>query len=226
MHSLANLADVDPKLLSVALADQRAATIAIVIRYLPSERAPGIVGGLDRQKRHRVVRCLTNPSGVPTSDVLAGIHDGLHARIREIQSGGPARAARILAHCDRRLEWSLLQSLQQIDPDLSATIAQIGFAFDDIATIGQQRVKSLLRNNQLTTWAMAMKRCSGPLRRAIEVNLCPRAVELLRAEIEYLGVVTSEQIERAQQQIAAVARRLLALPVVESSGQKAICSRR
>jgi flagellar motor switch protein FliG len=158
------------------------------------------------------VRCLANPSGIPTPQVLAEIGDGLRARIDQLQHGGPARAARILSHCDRQLEWSLLQSLREADADLSATIEQIRFCFADLAVIDPRSVKSLLRNIPLTTWAMAMKRSNGPLKQAIEANLCRRAIELLGEEMDYLGAVTDAQIERAQQEIVAAGRRLFAPP--------------
>ncbi len=203
-----SLADVEPGILCLAIANQRPATIALVLSRLPEGLAVQVAGKLGRDLRGRVLRCLAHQEQ-GTSDVIADVAQAVEERVREIeQFSGPARAARILSECQPALESSLLRSLDQRDEELSVRIRQTLFTFDDIAWLSDHSIQTLLRNIDLKTWAMALKRASEAIKQKITRNLSRRAARQLFDEIDYLGFASRREVDQAKQRIAVVARHL------------------
>jgi flagellar motor switch protein FliG len=57
-------------------------------------------------------------------------------------------------------------------------------------------------------WAMALKGASPELKQRILGNLSQRAATLLSEEMEFLGPVRASDVEKVQQQIVDIVRRL------------------
>ena len=65
-----------------------------------------------------------------------------------------------------------------------------------------------LKNVETGQWALALKKSSEELKTKIFGNLSTRAADMLREEMEYLGPTKLSEVERVQQQIVDVVRRL------------------
>lgn len=199
--------------LFAALLPERPQAIAALLGMTAGRFAPKIIRALSDQRRVEVIVRLTGMSDVDqrTAGELAA---GLKQRIGEIEErnqsrdSGIHRVAEILEACDRPTEWSVIRNLGRDHPELTEEIQQVLFDFEDIANLSDDEVQSLARNVLSETWAAALKRCSDFVRRKVFFNLTPRSAQEVRAEMNYIGEPLPSEIDRCQQSIIDVARKL------------------
>jgi flagellar motor switch protein FliG len=207
-HQFRSLAHIEPGILLLAIGEQRPATIALVLSHLPKCLAVQVAGKLAADLRRRVLLCLADQQYCG-EEVTRDVLEEIAQRIRETERcGGPAKAASILQCCDPAVETSLLRSLDQQDAGLSRQIRTTLLGFDDLVWLDERRMQTLLKNVDLRTWAIALKRSQTAIRRKIVRNMSSRAADQLRDEFDYLGLVSDGEIERARQRVVRVARRL------------------
>src|SRR5690606_18510982 len=99
-------------------------------------------------------------------------------------------------------------SMAAEDPELAEEIRRLMFVFDDILKLSDKDIQTVLKNVETAQWAMALKKASEELKAKIMGNLSSRAADMLREEMEYLGPTKLSEVERVQQQIVDIVRRL------------------
>ena len=82
------------------------------------------------------------------------------------------------------------------------------FVFEDILTIEDVYIQRILRQVEIKELAMALKGCSNEVAEAIFRNQSKRAAASLKEDMEFLGPVRLIDVEKAQQQIVNLIRRL------------------
>lgn len=204
---------VDPQNLMTFINDEHPQTIALILSHLPPAYGAEIVAGLPTERQLAVIRRIAN-MGQTSPEVIRQVEEGLESRMASVMSqsfenaGGVPSVAGILNVTDRATERALLENLAQEDPDLVEEIRRLMFVFEDITTLTDKDVQSVLKNVDTTQWAMALKGASDELKEKILGNMSQRASDLLKEEMEYLGPVRLSDVEAVQQQIVDVVRRL------------------
>ncbi len=87
------------------------------------------------------------------------------------------------------------------------------FLFEDIVTLDDRAVQTVLREVETAELATALKGVRADVREKVTSNLSARAAENLAEELELLGPVRTSAVEEAQAKIVRVIRTL------EESGQ-------
>ena len=98
--------------------------------------------------------------------------------------------------------------VKQSDESLGEQIEELMFVFENLLDIDDRGFQAVLREIQTDSLAFAMKGASEALRDKIFTNMSKRAAELLRDDLETQGPVKLSDVEVAQKEIVAVARRL------------------
>ena len=103
----------------------------------------------------------------------------------------------------------MLEAIEGQTPDLAVSIRNLMFVFDDLLHVedhGAARDRPARRQEGADARAQGgdARRCA---RRFFE-NMSKRAAEMLREEMEVLGAVRLREVEKAQQEIVAIARKL------------------
>jgi flagellar motor switch protein FliG len=109
-------------------------------------------------------------------------------------------------------------NLAQDDPDLVEDIRRLMFVFEDINKLSDVDIAAVLKNVDNSQWALALKGASEELKSKIFKNMSKRAGKMLQEEIEYLGPQRASDVERVQQEIVDVIRKL------EDAGEVTISS--
>ena len=122
--------------------------------------------------------------------------------------GGIDTLVGILNQVDRTTEKNITESLQEQDYELAEKIKSCMFVFEDILTLDDVAIQRILRDVETKELALALKGASEEVANAIYKNQSKRAAASLKEDIEYLGPVRLTDVEKAQQQIVAVIRRL------------------
>ena len=150
----------------------------------------------------------TNP------EVIKEVERGLELRLSGIVSqtfqkaGGVEAVAEILNLADRATEKGILEALEGEDPDLVEQIRRLMFVFEDIMLVNDKGIQLVLKEIEHEELALALKTASEDLREKVFRNMSDRAVQVIKEDMEYMGPVRVSDVERAQQKIVDVVRRL------------------
>ena len=207
------LQKVDSTNLLTFITDEHPQTIALILSHVRAAQAAEIIDGLPSDRQLAVVRRIAT-MGQTNPEIIKEVERGLEHRMASVMSqqfekaGGVPSLAEILNVMNRTTERSLLENLAQEDPDLVEEIRRLMFVFDDITKLSDKDIQTVLKNVETGQWAMALKKASEELKAKIMGNLSSRAADMLREEMEYLGPTKLSEVERVQQQIVDVIRRL------------------
>jgi flagellar motor switch protein FliG len=82
------------------------------------------------------------------------------------------------------------------------------FVFDDLRSVEDNGIREIVNRSEKKTLTVAMKGASEEIRQRFFANMSKRAGELLKEEMEMLGAVRLRDVEKAQQEIVGIARKL------------------
>ena len=188
-------------------------TIALILCYLQAEKAAQIIAELPEEIQSEVaLRIATMNTTSP--DVIREIEKVLDDKLSTIVKtettvlGGIDTLVGILNQVDRTTEKNITESLQEQDYELAEKIKSCMFVFEDIITLDDVAIQRILRDVETKELALALKGASEEVANVIYKNQSKRAAASLKEDIEYLGPVRLTDVEKAQQQIVAVIRRL------------------
>ena len=188
-------------------------TIALILCYLQADKAAQIISELPEEIQSEVaLRIATMNTTSP--DVIREIEKVLDDKLSTIVKtettvlGGIDTLVGILNQVDRTTEKNITESLQEQDYELAEKIKSCMFVFEDIITLDDVAIQRILRDVETKELALALKGASEEVANVIYKNQSKRAAASLKEDIEYLGPVRLTDVEKAQQQIVAIIRRL------------------
>jgi flagellar motor switch protein FliG len=127
--------------------------------------------------------------------------------------------AEILNLCDRASEKTIMEGIEQEDPDLVEQIRRLMFVFEDILLVNDKGIQAVLKEVDNDELCLALKTASEPLKEKIFANMSQRAADLIREDMQYMGPVRLSDVEAAQQRVVDTVRRL------EDAGEIVIAGR-
>jgi flagellar motor switch protein FliG len=207
------LQKVDAQNLITFIAEEHPQTIALVLCHVKPAQAAEIIRHLPPDRQLAVIRRIAT-MGQTNPEIIAEVEEGLESRMASLMgqsyenAGGVAAVAEILNITDRNIERNLLENLAQEDPELVEEIRRRMFTFEHMVKLSDRDMQQVLKNVETSQWAMALKLAPEELKRKVMGNMSSRAAELLQEEIDFMGPVRRSEVERVQQQIVDVVRRL------------------
>ncbi|MFH1384486.1 MAG: flagellar motor switch protein FliG, partial [Candidatus Omnitrophota bacterium] len=207
------LREIEPSQIFNFIQNEHPQTIALILSYLRPEQSSVILSQLLPEKQVEVVKRIATMSQT-APDVLQEIERVLRKKISSFTSGEVSRAggvkavAEVLNRADRATEKSILEALDEENPEIADEIKKLMFVFEDVILIDDRGIQQILKEVDNRELALALKTSSDELKEKIFKNMSKRAGEALREEMEYLGPVRLKNVEEAQQNIVAIVRRL------------------
>jgi flagellar motor switch protein FliG len=122
--------------------------------------------------------------------------------------GGPKRAAEILGRLDGSVESEILDKIKEADADLGGKIEDLMVVFESLLSLSDRDIQTLLREVSSETLLVALRGAEDGVRNKIMGNMSKRAAELLRDDLEAMPPVKLSDVETAQKEIMASAKRL------------------
>ncbi|MCB9851323.1 MAG: flagellar motor switch protein FliG [Phycisphaerales bacterium] len=193
--------------------DEHPQTIALVLAHMPAAKSSEILMGLSTSKQLEVVSRVANMEQT-NPEVIKEVERGLEARLAGIVSqrlmrvGGVESVAEMLNLADRATEKSIMEALEQEDPDLVEQIRRLMFVFEDILLVNDKGIQAVLKEVDNDELALALKTASEELKNKIFGNMSDRAATLIKEDMEYMGPVRLKDVEVAQQKVVDIVRRL------------------
>jgi len=203
----------DPNQLLNFIQNEHPQTIALILAYLNPEQAGMILSALPPETQVDVAKRIAMLDRT-TPEILKEIEETLEKRLSAFaiedytMAGGIDAAVEILSLVDRATEKTILDALEEEDPELAEAILKRMFVFEDIITLDDRAIQKVLREIDTRDLALALKTASEEVAARIYKNMSKRAADMLKEDIEYMGPVRLRDIEEAQQKIVATIRRL------------------
>jgi flagellar motor switch protein FliG len=209
--SIARKADAH-QLLNV-ISNEHPQTIALILCYLQAEKSAQVIAELPEELQSDVafrIATMNNTSPMVIKEIEKVLESKLSSIVRtEVTSlGGVDTLVDILNQVDRTTEKNITESLEREDADLAEKIKSSMFVFEDIITLDDISIQRILRETDAKELALALKGCSEEVANSIFKNQSKRAAAALKEDMEFLGPVRLNDVEKAQQKIVTIIRRL------------------
>ncbi|HOI28430.1 MAG TPA: flagellar motor switch protein FliG [Melioribacteraceae bacterium] len=122
--------------------------------------------------------------------------------------GGPKCLAGILNRLNVTITKDILIKLEEKDPDTSYQVKRLMFIFDEIVNIADKDIQKILREVDRKDLALSLKIADERLKEKIFKNMSERAADLLKEELQYMGMVKLKEVEDAQARIIDIIKAL------------------
>lgn len=187
--------------------------IALILSFLPPDRAATILGGLDEREQAEVALRIAKMDRI-TPEVLRETEKELERKFSAVVgsdysvTGGVDAVVEIINKAGRKSEKNILEILDEQEPELAEEIRKKLFTFEDIIKVDDRSLQKALRDVETSDLALALKGVGEELRAKFFKNMSSRAGEMLQEEMEYMGPVRLRDVEDAQQKIVDRIRAL------------------
>lgn len=123
-------------------------------------------------------------------------------------AGGVDAIVEIINSVDRATEKSIIENLEEDDPELAEEIKKRMFVFEDIVLLDDRAIQKVLREVDSNDLAKALKSVDSDAQDKVYRNMSKRAAALLKEDMDYMGPVRLKDVEEAQQKIVNIIRKL------------------
>lgn len=204
---------MDPRAVSEMIRLEHPQIISIVLAYLDPDQSAEVLLQLPEWLRADVIMRIATLDGIQPSALseldeimekqFAGNNTGKTSVL-----GGPKIAANILNFMDMTAGTTVMEHIQKVDETLGGRIQDLMFVFDNLLEVDDRGMQELLRQVQSDRLLLALKGADDALKEKVFKNMSQRAAEMLKDDLEAKGPVRLSEVEAAQKEILAVARRM------------------
>jgi flagellar motor switch protein FliG len=203
---------VPEKLLYGFVSAEHPQTVAFLMTVMNPDQAASVLKLMQPEIQTDVLIRISNLSNVK-ADIVDEVRDVLQSQLSGDGSaaeeiGGPKSAADILNFIDRTSEERIIAEIEETFPDLAETIRNLMFTFEDVKKIDDRGIQTVLKDVPREQLVLALKTAGAELRESVFRNVSQRAAEMIKEDLEALGPTKLKDVEKAQQGIVDIVRRL------------------
>jgi len=204
--------DVPEKILYGFITSEHPQTVAFLLTKMNADQAAQVLQSMSEETQTDILIRIAHLNMVK-GDVVDEVREVLRAQLRVVGTNeeeveGPKAAADILNFVDRNNEERILTEIEEMYPDLSEQIRNLMFTFEDVQKIDDRGIQTVLKEVPREQLVMALKTASPDLADLIFRNVSARAAEMIKEDLSALGPVKLKDVEKAQQGIVDIVRRL------------------
>jgi flagellar motor switch protein FliG len=205
---------MDPRAVAEIIRLEHPQIISIVLSYLDSDQAAEVLSALPERTRPDILMRIASLDGIQPNaiheldDILEKQFSGNTDNVKSSGVGGLKSAANILNFMDSSLEGAIMDQVRESDSELSESIEELMFIFENLVDVDDRGIQSLLREISSENLVLALKGSDEGVKDKILKNMSKRAAEMLVDDLETKGPVKLSEVELAQKEILAIARRM------------------
>nr|WP_194241733.1 flagellar motor switch protein FliG [Leptospira interrogans] len=203
----------DPQHLLNFIQNEHPQTIALILSYLDPQKASNILSNLPHTIQAEVAKRIATMDRV-SPDVLREVERVLERKLSTLASedytsaGSIDSVVEILNLVDRGTEKTIIEALEEEDPELAEEIKKRMFVFEDIVLLDDRAIQKVMREVDNSDLAKALKSVDTEVQEKIFKNMSKRAANLLREDMDFMGPIRIKDVEDAQQKIVNIIRKL------------------
>jgi flagellar motor switch protein FliG len=221
--SFDTLQRADPQQLAKFIHNEHPQTIALVLSHLNASQAAGLLISLPTELRADVALRMAGLDQI-SPEIISKIASIIGEKLKALGElsresyGGVRAVSEMFNRLDSATSKEILESIEQNDPNLVATIRHLMFVFEDLLLLSQDAIKEVLAKVDRKILTVALKGTSDQLKAHFMESMSQRGSEMLREDMDALGPVKIKEVEAGQQQIIAVVRQLEAEGTISLKG--------
>ncbi|MBS0288356.1 MAG: flagellar motor switch protein FliG [Proteobacteria bacterium] len=204
---------MEPKQIAELIHAEHPQIQSIILSFLEPEQAAEVLMCLDEKVRLDLILRISMQEAIQPA-ALEELN-----KMMERQSvskkvtptkpvGGLKCAANILNFVEPSAETDLMEALKEKDEQLATQIQDLMFVFENLLTVDDRGIQTLLREVKTDTLVVALKGADVELKDKIFKNMSKRAAALLQDDLEAKGPVRLSEVEKAQKEILVIAKTL------------------
>lgn len=211
--SLKAAKDLDTETLVNLIRGEHPQIVALILTHFNPDKAAEVLSVLPENTRAEVALRICTLERIRPG-VMQDINEYFREKLLNLQGsesqvvGGVSKLAEILNHIDRAAEDSIMTNIEKLNTSLSENIRMLMFTFEDLAGMNNRDMQSLLKEIPREELILSLKTASVELRDLILRNMSERAAQMTIEDLESMGAVKLHDVEKSQQSIVKIARRL------------------
>lgn len=211
---LESLKWMESRAIAEMISQEHPQIIALVLAHLEPEQAAEVLGYLPPRVRSDAIMRIASLDGVQPhalnelDEIMERQFSGQGKKLKSASVGGLKAAADILNSMEGSKEAELIAAIRSQDEALGGQIEELMFVFEDLADLDDRGMQVLLREVPSATLTKALKGAEPAIREKIFANMSKRAADMLRDDLEVTGPVRLSEVDAAQKEVLAAARKL------------------
>ncbi len=187
--------------------------ISIILSLLDADQAAEVLSLLPENMRSDILMRIATLEGVQPA-ALKELDEMMEKQLTGSDSvkssaiGGVNAAANILNFIDSSISEVMMEDLNENNPGLGQEIQDKMFVFEDLAAVDDRGIQTLLREVSTDQLLLALRGVDDELKEKIFGNMSKRAAEMLRDDLEAAPPTKLSEVEAAQKDILAIAKKL------------------
>jgi len=204
---------LEPGTIASFLINEHPQTAAIVMAHLEPQKASQTIREMPEEYRMEIILRMATLGRV-APNILRELDEALQNEFRASGAvsgsklGGVESASHIMGALDRATETSILNAMDEVDPDLANEIRNLRFTYEDIAKIDDQGIQLILKDVAQEDLLISLKTASDTLKEKWMSNMSERAAAMVKEDLESMGPTKISDVEKTQQKIVAVCKQL------------------
>ena len=185
----------------------------IVLAYLEPDQSAEILSQFSDKVRIDLTMRIANleevqPAALQELNEIMEKQFAGQAGAQAAKMGGMKAAAEIMNFLDTNIEGQLMDAMREHDEEMAQQIQDLMFVFDNLIDVEDRGIQAILREVQQDSLMKAIKGAEEGLTEKILKNMSKRAADMLRDDLEAMPPIRVSEVETAQKEILAIARRL------------------
>ncbi len=203
----------DVKTVAQLLKHEHPQTVAVILAHMEAEQAGHVLGMLPEQSRTDVALRIATMNEVQPG-VLQTLSESLQETLLSSSGseaahvGGAEAIADILTRLDKTTEAGILAKIGERDQGLADNIRALMFVFDDLIKLDDRGMQELMKEISKEDLPVALRGANPDVKDKFFKNMSSRAAEMLKEDMETRGPVKVADVEKAQQNILKLCRKL------------------
>ncbi|CAG1065541.1 Flagellar motor switch protein FliG [uncultured bacterium] len=205
---------MDPAIVANIIKSEHPQIIAIILAHLEPDRAAQVLLHLPEERvRGEIMLRVANLKRIPQAAVkdleMLISEQMLSAETAQGSSvEGVKLAAEIMNQIDSKAEGEIMDIIEKASPDLAVRIQEKMFVFSDLMGVDDRSMQLIVKELSGEILGIALKGSEEQIKEKFLRNMSERAAEMLREDMDAKGPVKLSDVEKSQQEIIKIARRL------------------
>lgn len=212
-RGLDSLKWMDARQVATIIQNEHPQIQTIVLSYLEPEQSAEILSQLPEPVRLDLIMRIANleevqPAALQELNEIMEKQFTGSASAQAAKMGGLKAAASIMNYLDTTIEGQLMDAIRDNDEEMSQQIQDLMFVFENLIDVDDKGIQILLREVSGDLLQRALKGADENLKEKIFKNMSKRVAEALQEDMAAMGPLRVSDVEVAQKEILAIARRL------------------
>ncbi|MBZ0271685.1 flagellar motor switch protein FliG [bacterium] len=187
--------------------------IAFICSHLTTGQTTEIISRLPEQMQYEVIVRVARMDQV----IPGTMEEVVDSLIKDISTyrvgtsentGGVKPAAEIINTMKKSEANEIMRKIEEEDPELAEGIGQHMFVFEDMLHVDDKGIQTILKEVANDDLVISLKVASEDVKAKIFKNISSRAAQMIQEDIDARGPMRLSDVEKAQNVIIRVARKL------------------